>query len=79
MISVITTDDRTRKFRYSESEIAGAEFRRLTDGFRNKVSLHAAISLLRYLATALAHLKADDYAHLLTVARRHAWSCPSLF
>ena len=28
------------------------------------VSLHAAMSMLAYLATALAHLKADDYAHM---------------
>ena len=30
----------------------------------SKVSLHAAMSMLSYLATALAHLKADDYAHM---------------
>ena len=29
-----------------------------------KVSLHVAMSTLAYLATALAHLKADDYAHM---------------
>ena len=29
-----------------------------------KVSLHAAMSVLSYLATALAHLKADDYSHM---------------
>ena len=29
-----------------------------------KVSLHVAMSMLSYLATALAHLKADDYAHM---------------
>ena len=29
-----------------------------------KVSLHVAMSILTYLATALAHLKANDYAHL---------------
>ena len=41
-----------------------------------KVSLHVAMSMLSYLATALAHLKADDYAHMrhmrikLTAAKR---------
>ena len=29
-----------------------------------KVSLHVAMSMLAYLATALAHLQADDYAHM---------------
>ena len=29
-----------------------------------KVSLHVAMSMLSYLATALAHLNADDYAHM---------------
>ena len=29
-----------------------------------KVSLHIALSTLAYLATALAHLQADDYAHM---------------
>ena len=29
-----------------------------------KVSLHVAMSMLSYLATAMAHLKADDYAHM---------------
>ena len=29
-----------------------------------KVSLHVAMSMLSYLATALAHLEADDYAHM---------------
>ncbi len=29
-----------------------------------KVSLHVAMSVLSYLTTALAHLKADDYAHM---------------
>ena len=29
-----------------------------------KVSLHVAMSKLSYLATALAHLQADDYAHM---------------
>ena len=29
-----------------------------------KVSLHAAMSMLSYLVTALAHLKAYDYAHM---------------
>ena len=29
-----------------------------------KVSLHVAMSLLSYLTTALAHLKADDFAHM---------------
>ena len=30
----------------------------------HKVSLHAAMSMLSYLATALAHLNADDYVHM---------------
>ena len=30
----------------------------------SKVSLHVAMSMLSYLATALAYLKADDYAHI---------------
>ena len=30
----------------------------------SKVSLHVAMSMLSYLATALAHLKADDYVHM---------------
>ena len=29
-----------------------------------KMSMHATMSMLSYLATALAHLKADDYAHM---------------
>ena len=29
-----------------------------------KVSLHVAMSMLSYLTTALAHLQADDYAHM---------------
>ena len=29
-----------------------------------KVSLHVLMSILSYLATALAHLQADDYAHM---------------
>ena len=29
-----------------------------------KVELHVAMSMLAYLATALAHLQADDYAHM---------------
>ena len=31
--------------------------------FRFKVSLHVTLSILAYLATALAHLRADEYAH----------------
>ena len=30
----------------------------------HKVSLHVAMSMLSYLVTALAYLKADDYAHM---------------
>ena len=29
-----------------------------------QMSLHVAMSMLTYLATALAHLQADDYAHM---------------
>ncbi len=32
--------------------------------FRFKVSLHVTLSILAYLATALAHLRADEYAHM---------------
>ena len=34
------------------------------NGDNSTVSLHVAMSTLAYLATALAHLKADDYAHM---------------
>ena len=29
-----------------------------------QMSLHVLMSMLTYLATALAHLQADDYAHM---------------
>ena len=32
--------------------------------YQQKVSLHVAMSMLTYLATALAHLRADDYVHM---------------
>ena len=51
-----------------ERYFSSAKHSRLMDVHRylniRKVSLHAAMSMLSYLATALAHLKADDYAHM---------------
>lgn len=45
-----------------------AKHSRLLDQHRNfniiQMSLHVLMSLLTYLATALAHLQADDYAHM---------------
>lgn len=51
-----------------ERYFSSAKHSRLMDKHRCfnelKVSLHVAISILSYLATALAHLKADDYSHM---------------
>ena len=51
-----------------ERHFSSAKQSRLLDTHRylniGKVSLHVAMSMLSYLATALAHLKADDYAHM---------------
>lgn len=51
-----------------ERYFSSAKHSRLLDTHRylngQKVSLHVALSTLAYLATALAHLKADDYAHM---------------
>ena len=51
-----------------ERHFSSAKHSRLLDTHRylniQKVALHAAMSVLSYLATALAHLKADDYAHM---------------
>ena len=51
-----------------ERHFSSAKQSRLLDKHRylniGKVSLHVAISMLSYLTTALAHLKADDYAHM---------------
>ena len=51
-----------------ERYFSSAKHSRLMDKHRYfnepKVSLHVAMSMLSYLATALAHLKADDYAHM---------------
>ena len=51
-----------------ERYFSSAKHSRLMDVHRylniSKVSLHTAMSMLSYLATALAHLKADDYAHM---------------
>ena len=33
-------------------------------GCNSTVSLHVAMSMLSYLSTVLAHLKANDYAHM---------------
>ena len=51
-----------------ERYFSSAKHSRLLDTHRclngQKFSLHVAMSTLAYLATALAHLKADDYAHM---------------
>ena len=51
-----------------ERYFSSGKHSRLLDTHRNlsifKVSLHVALSMLAYLATALAHLQADDYAHM---------------
>ena len=51
-----------------ERYFSSAKHSRLMDTHRYlnifKVSLHVAMSMLSYLSTALAHLKADDYAHM---------------
>ena len=51
-----------------ERYFSSAKHSRLMDTHRyfniSKVSLHVTMSILSYLATALAHLKADDYAHM---------------
>ena len=51
-----------------ERYFSSGKHSRLLDRHRNlsifKVSLHVAMSMLAYLATALAHLQADDYAHM---------------
>ena len=51
-----------------ERGFSSAKHSRLLDTHRYlndaKVALHVAMSILSYLATALAHLKADDYAHM---------------
>ena len=51
-----------------ERYFSSGKHSRLMDKHRylniDKVSLHVAISMLSYLTTALAHLKADDYAHM---------------
>ena len=55
---------RTTSERYNSSD----KHSRLLDTHRyfciEKVLLHSNMSMLSYLATALAHLKADDYAHM---------------
>ena len=51
-----------------ERYLSSSKHSRLMDTHRyfniEKVSLHAAMSMLAYLATVLAHLKADDYVHM---------------
>ncbi len=51
-----------------ERHFSSAKHSRLLDTHRYlniaKVSLHVLMSMLSYLATALAHLQADDYAHM---------------
>jgi hypothetical protein len=51
-----------------ERHFSSTKQSRLLDKHRylniGKVSLHVAMSMLSYLATALAYLKADDYAHM---------------
>jgi hypothetical protein len=57
-----------KKRQSEERYFSSAKHSRLLDTHRHlngqKVSLHVAMSTLAYLATALAHLKADDYAHM---------------
>ena len=52
----------------SERFFSSGKHSRLMDKHRHfrieKVSLHASMSILAYLATALAHLKADDHARM---------------
>ena len=59
-----------------ERYFSSAKHSRLLDTHRflngQKVLLHVAMSTLAYLATALAHLKADDYAHIGTCG----YDCP---
>ena len=51
-----------------ERHFSSAKHSRLMNTHRylniGKVSLHVLMSMLSYLATALAHLQADDYAHM---------------
>ena len=51
-----------------ERHFSSAKHSRLLDTHRylniGKVSLHVTMSMLSYLATALAHLKANDYARM---------------
>ena len=51
-----------------ERYFSSGKHSRLLDTHRNlnmfKVSLHVMMSMLAYLATALAHLQADDYTHM---------------
>ena len=67
-----------------ERYFSSVKHSRLLDTHRylngQKVSLHVVMSTLAYLATALAHLQADDYAHmrhmrirLPSVQRPRAW------
>ena len=51
-----------------ERHFSSGKHSRLMDQHRYfnifQMSLHVALSMLTYLATALAHLQADDYAHM---------------
>ena len=51
-----------------ERHFSSGKHSRLMDQHRYfnifQMSLHVALSVLTYLATALAHLQADDYAHM---------------
>ena len=51
-----------------ERHFSSVKHSRLMNQHRNfniiQMSLHVLMSMLTYLATALAHLKADDYAHM---------------
>ena len=51
-----------------ERHFSSGKHSRLMDTHRyfniHKVSLHVTMSMLSYLTTALAHLKADDYAQI---------------
>ncbi len=61
-------DDRYKLRTVIERYNSSAKHCRLLNQHRylniGKVSLHAAMSMLGYLSTALAHLKADDSAHM---------------
>ena len=60
--------DELKKRTGIERHFSSVKWSRLMDQHRyigiDRVSLHVVLSMLTYLATALAHLQADDYAHM---------------